>query len=382
MWCRSEQVRERVSAARLQMGSDVCTPAHFIQCVKGGWLPAWLLVLVDQQCAHALGEVRVHAATHRGLPFETKNLGQGAVAQPSLQRQRQLGRAWGAFGEGGAGLGQPRIGIRRQGGKAWRQILQALVLTNQLANTITVLADRRRRKFGRPKRFGLQEPAQRGTIGFGIALPKGGCDGFQHGTLVFVPQHEVGQLDLQRVGGVQRNTGQRQELAQATGQAREEPTAAHIRVEADGDLRHRQPRLQRRNSVRGASHQPNTTAHHDAVAPAHNGLGIGVDEIVQPVLALEEGRGLGRHLASRRGLDGAIEAHHVATGAEGLVTRRVEPDAGNLRVDRPGAQLCIQEIHHRQRQCIEASRRIQCRATEAVAASGRDLGKQDRRVAH
>ena len=82
--------------------------------VMRGALPARHPVLVDQQRAHALGEVRQHAAADRGLVLEAEHLRQRGVTEPALQRDRQGRRRRRAFLEARPGRGQPGIGLGGQ----------------------------------------------------------------------------------------------------------------------------------------------------------------------------------------------------------------------------------------------------------------------------
>ena len=97
--------------------------------------------------------------------------------------------------------------------------------------------------------------------------------------------------------------------------------------------------------MRRAHHQPHAAAHHDAVAPAQEGLGKGVDDVVELVLLAEEAFGvLVAALAAIA--QRLVELAQVAAGAEGFLARGLQQYADDLRVGRPFAQPGREQPHH------------------------------------
>ncbi len=61
-----------------------------------------------------------------------------------------------------------------------------------------------------------------------------------------------------------------------------------------------------------------------------------MDAMIETVLGSEIGR---REIRLARFLKGAIQGHHIAPGAEGLVATALEPDGHHPGIHRPGIEL-------------------------------------------
>ena len=110
------------------------------------------------------------------------------------------------------------------------------------------------------------------------------------------------------------------------GYTRQQPTATDIGKQADGDFREGQLGALADHAVAGAGHQADATAHHDAMAPAQDRLGIGVDEVIDAVFDVEELGGVavprmsprparGRRPCSCTGCAGRRRQERLFTGA-------------------------------------------------------------------
>ncbi|MCY1300365.1 hypothetical protein D9M70_499280 [compost metagenome] len=184
--------------------------------------------------------------------------------------------------------------------------------------------------------------------------------------LLLVEEEALGQAEVQRVAGVDLGGGEAEEQAEFARQAREEPAAADIRVQADADFRHRQAAARRDDAYAGALHQAHAAAHHVAVGPAQQGFRVGVDAVVEAVFVGEEARRQRRHLAGM-GAAGLDQPDHVAAGAEGLGPVAAQQHADDRRVVGPDAQLAVQRLDHRQRQGVQAALGIQAGDADARA---------------
>ena len=99
-------------------------------------------------------------------------------------------------------------------------------------------------------------------------------------------------------------------------------------------------------------------AEHVAMPPAQQGLGIGVQAIIEPVLGGEEGGGQGRDATGvvAAGLD---QRTYIAACTERLGPAAAQQHADDARIVGPGAQALIEDLDHRQVQGIERLGRIQ-----------------------
>ncbi len=95
---------------------------------------------------------------------------------------------------------------------------------------------------GQRLRQALQEFAQSHAIDFGLATPGMRGERIDHRVILRVLQLDVGQAGVDRVAGVQRRAGEREEQAGTARHASHQPAAAHVREQTHGDLRHRQLR--------------------------------------------------------------------------------------------------------------------------------------------
>ena len=72
----------------------------------------------------------------------------------------------------------------------------------------------------------------------GAACPRLRAERLENRRLAHMIDAIVGELDEQRIGRLQSRAGQREEQAGRARHAAKQPTASHIRIKPDGDLRH------------------------------------------------------------------------------------------------------------------------------------------------
>src|SRR5690606_38631789 len=81
-----------------------------ISLFQRGRIPAWLFVLINQQCAYAFLEVTLYATLQRHNVFQAEDISQRQVVDTLQQFKGQTSRTWSTFGEGLCGTGQPGVG--------------------------------------------------------------------------------------------------------------------------------------------------------------------------------------------------------------------------------------------------------------------------------
>ena len=104
----------------------------------------------------------------------------------------------------------------------------------------------------------------------------------------FVRQVCIGQAGIQRVGRPNRNAGQGQVGAKASGQAGQEVTRTDVREQADADLGHGHARAIGDQAQAGALRDPHAASHDDAVHQCDIRLGIAIDGVIELVLRGEK----------------------------------------------------------------------------------------------
>ena len=115
-----------------EAGAEVVGDFAGADFAKVGMAPARLAVLVDQQGAHAFGEVGLAGAGDRHDVFDLEHVSQLHVTGALPQCPRQAGGAGGAVGEGVAGGGQPAVFIVGEGAQAVGDVDQAVVADERL----------------------------------------------------------------------------------------------------------------------------------------------------------------------------------------------------------------------------------------------------------
>src|SRR5690606_6114657 len=115
------------------------------------------------------------------------------------------------------------------------------------------------------------------------------------------------------------------------------------------------------------------------VSPAQQGLGEGVQAVVEPVFVGEEARRQGWHLAGVLAA-GVHQLADVATRAERLLAAAAQQHAGDVGILRPGLQPLPERLDHRQAQGIEALGRGQGGHADALAVQAAALLETYRRV--
>ncbi|MNT35670.1 hypothetical protein D3C72_1717050 [compost metagenome] len=142
---------------------------------------------------------------------------------------------------------------------------------------------------------------------------------FDQFRLLLIEQETIGQVQVDGIAAVHVRTGQAQEQPELAGQARQKPTGANVRVQADADLRHGQAAARRDDADACPLQQSHATAEHIAVAPADQRFRVGMKFEVQAIFRRKELRGQWRYFA-RMDATGFHQAAHFAAGAKGLGT--------------------------------------------------------------
>ncbi len=319
-----------------------------------------------------------HRAADAGDVFEAERVRQRQVPCLLLHAEAQHRGRRRAARERTSRRGDPRIGVVDEGRQAERDVGERIV-AHRPVDQVGVRAKRRCACFvGHGQ--SIERVAQLRMIAFGVAGPSRGRDRVVRVLPMLVRDRVVGEPGVAQVGRVERRAGQREEQAATGAHPREEPAAADVGIQPDRDLRHREPRARGDDAMRRADEQADTAAHDDAVTPAEDRLRIRVDAMVESILALEEGRGLDRHLSVRRS-HRPVQRDDVAPRTERLVAARVDDDAGDRRVARPRNELRVQSIDHVQRQRVQALDGRERRPAEAVIGACRDLVEPHAHVA-
>ena len=253
------------------------------------------------------------AAADGHVVLDAEHVGQRAVTAAVLQFPGQGSRGGAAAPERVHGRGQPFVALGGQGQQALGRVLQA-GHAHGLADQVEVLAQVGGRAFGLAFMC-VQQVGHLGLVGRGVGAPVRLQDVSQHRIACRVIDAEIAHAGEERVRGVHRGPGQRQEESGPARQSAQEPAATHVGEEPDADLGHGDAGLGGDYTVRGAGQQAQATPHDDAVPPAEHRLRTGMDAIVQRVFQEEEALRVGVRAFSIF-LDGMIEIPDVTTSTE------------------------------------------------------------------
>jgi len=316
------------------------------------------------------------AAPQGDLILQLEDLGQRHVARAPLQLPGQPRGAGRALGQGVARPFQPRIGavVLQDGADDVVQRRRPA----QCRHRIQVAPQRAFHRV-RGDVAGVEHVVQQEVVGTALARPGLPGQRIQHLLLAGLRDVIVGPAGEQRVGGLQRGAGQPQEQARLARHAVQGPGHAHVGEEADGDLGHGQARAFRDDAMARAYQQPHAPAHDDAVAPAQERLGIGVDGVVQAVLALEEAGDAARRIVAPVVAHFAVHALQVTAGAQ-RASFAFQHHHRNGRIGGPGVELHRQAFGHLQGQGVQRGLRIERGHAHAIPALGGDFAKPDRRT--
>ena len=186
----------------------------------------------------------------------------------------------------------------------------------------------------------------------------------------------VGQTGEDRIRCVELGSGQREKKPGLARRAVKKPTPADIGVEPDVDLRHGHPRMFGHHAMARSHREPDPAAHDDAMPPAQQGFGIGVDQVVKTILTREEihGVGVAANVFALRGSmvhnHGLVHLVQVGAGTESPVPHSFQYHQHHARVGCPGTHASGQQIDHLQAQCIEGALGIQTGHTHARSLAG------------
>src|SRR5690606_2139322 len=181
-------------------------------------IPAWLFILINQQCAYAFLEVALYATLQRHNVFQTENIGQRQVVDPLQQLKGQASRTRSAFSEGLRGAGQPGVGT-------------ILPLLQSLCNAFKFAAGAditqhgvillQRAAIGASALCQTAQDLMQAAVTSGAFIrPARGLQGLEQGVEMHPWQVSVRQAQEQAVRGVDLRAAQRQEVADARRQVR------------------------------------------------------------------------------------------------------------------------------------------------------------------
>ena len=277
-------------------------------------VPARRIVLVDQQGADALDEVRMAEHAH-----------DDAIFQPHLVEEVELPRAFdeqaerdlaggGRFGaEGRQLLLRPVGAVRLQRGE---DVLQPV--RGEAAVDDRIIADDpgRRRLDAGGAQDRLDMLGDLDQLALHLLQPvRGDIMG--------------GEAERDALRAVEPRAGQRQELRDAPAQAREVAAAADVGEQADRGLRHGEDGPLGRDPIFAGAGDADAAAHRDPVHEHDPALGVSVHEVVHPIFLEEEGLAR-RAMALARSGDG----DDVAAGAEAAALGMVDQDQLHRRIVR------------------------------------------------
>jgi hypothetical protein len=194
----------------------------------------------------------------------------------------------------------------------------------------------------------------------------------------------VRELDEQDIGCLQSRTCQREEQASRARHTAKQPTPAHIRIKPDGDFRHRHPRCMRHHTVARAGHQAHAAAHDNTVPPAEYRLRIGVNRIIEAILATEEAGGIRiatNVVALRRRVmpdHGLVDLVQVRARGKSFLSGAFEHDQSHTGVGCPCGQALGQQVDHFQRQGVQRPLGVEPRDADACAVCSPPLLEQYR----
>ena len=181
------------------------------------------------------------------------------------------------------------------------------------------------------------------------------------------------EAERERIGGAHPLTGQRKIEAGLARQARQRPGRAHVREEADPDLRHGEGIAVARHAVAAVQRHPDPAAHDESVDERHIRLRIALDADVERVFLAPEPK----RLVPPPGLSEFVEMANVAAGAERPLARARHHHARHVRVVRPGIERAAHGAHHVERQRVQGLgpvQRDQARRAVLFADDLRRLG--------
>src|SRR6478735_788833 len=138
------------------------------------------------------------------------------------------------------------------------------------------------------------------------------------------------QSKAEAFGAVQPRSGQRQELRQPTAQARQIPSAADIREDADRRFRHGEDRALRSHAEAAGAGDADAAAHGDAIHEGDAWFWVSIFEVVEAIFVKEEGA---RSLL--RTIDAVGDGDDVAAGAEAPALGMVDEDNADVGIVAP-----------------------------------------------
>ncbi|MNQ90396.1 hypothetical protein D3C85_1057360 [compost metagenome] len=325
-----------------------------------------MLVLVDQQGAHAFDQVAVleplavQVQLHRKASFQA----QLATAAEHVQ---------------GHGHGQGRAASQQFGGfkrpfvaVGNGHLLQLLNHARQIGQGKEVVDGRSQHGQGRVGQVLHAELGQQALhVLERVPGPGQGVEAFQQPGQLRAVQVPVGQPAIQGICSLDLHTADAQVDAQLAGNARQEIAAAHVREIADAGFRHGQAAAFGDHAQVGTLDQAHAAAEGKAIHQGQDRLAVTVDTQVQGIFFDEEV--LVNRVAT---LEAFVQRADIAAGAKALFPVAAQDHGVDLRVDGPGIELGLQAAHHVQGQGIEAAGAIEGQVTDVVADFALDVGIQ------
>ncbi len=191
--------------------------------------------------------------------------------------------------------------------------------------------------------------------------------------------HGMGRkAEFERIRPPDARTGDSQPGPDRALEAWQRVARADIREEADAHFRHGEEVVWTRKPVRAMQRDAHATAHHDAIDQRDIGLGVVLDDRVQPVFPRPE---IERDIV----LSGAAEIMHqadVAPRAEGLRAGATDQHMANGVILAPLIQRRTQAIDHGIIERIERLRAIERDKPEGSALFRQNVAVSDRHADH
>ncbi len=133
-----------------------------------------------------------------------------------------------------------------------------------------------------------------------------------------------------------------------------------------------------------AGHQAHAAAHDNAVPPAQHRFRIGVNHVIEAILATEEAGGVriaANVVALRRRVvpdHGLVDLVQVCACGKSFLSGAFQDDQSHTGVSRPCGQALSQQVDHLQRQCIQRLFRVESRDADARVVCSSKLLEQHR----
>jgi hypothetical protein len=184
-----------------------------------------------------------------------------------------------------------------------------------------------------------------------------------------------GEAQAEALGAVEAGAGQSEELAGPPRQARQIPAAADVGEQADRRLRHGEAGVLGGDPVFARLRDSDSAAHGDPVHEGDGRLGVGEEEVVEPIFLVEEG-------ASLRPVAGAAPRQHddIAAGAEASAFGMVDHHRLHRLVLAPGKKRGDHRAAHVAGEGMDRLRAVEADPADLAFGAGDEVGGHDSAV--